>query len=100
MTGKNCPEDVTADERQLAKPCNFGLLYRMGNRGFYNYLRINFVPDVTFEEACELRARFFAGYPDMARWLRTQRPVVVFWTYAGIMPTPWLSWPNRFARTR
>ena len=68
MTGKNRPEDVTKDERQLAKPCNFGLLYRMGNRGFYNYLRVNFVPDITFEEACELRARFFAGYPDMARW--------------------------------
>ena len=68
MTGKNRPEDVTEDERQLAKPCNFGLLYRMGNRGFYNYLRVNFVPDITFEEACELKARFFAGYPDMARW--------------------------------
>ena len=68
MTGKNRPEDVTKDERQLAKPCNFGLLYRMGNRGFYNYLRVNFVPDITFENACELRARFFAGYPDMARW--------------------------------
>ena len=68
MTGKNRPEDVTEDERQLAKPCNFGLLYRMGNRGFYNYLRVNFVPDITFEEACDLRARFFAGYPDMARW--------------------------------
>jgi DNA polymerase I-like protein with 3'-5' exonuclease and polymerase domains len=68
MTGKNRPEDVTKDERQLAKPCNFGLLYRMGNRGFYNYLRVNFVPDITFENACELRARFFVGYPDMARW--------------------------------
>jgi DNA polymerase-1 len=68
MTGKNRPEDVTKDERQLAKPCNFGLLYRMGNRGFYNYLRVNFVSDITFENACELRARFFAGYPDMAQW--------------------------------
>jgi DNA polymerase I len=68
MTGKNRPEDITEDERQLAKPCNFGLLYRMGNRGFYKYLRVNFAPDITFEEACELRARFFAGYPDMARW--------------------------------
>jgi DNA polymerase-1 len=46
MTGKNRPEDVTQDERQLAKPCNFGLLYLMGNRGFYRYLRINFVPDI------------------------------------------------------
>jgi DNA polymerase I len=68
MTGKNRPEDVTKDERQLAKPCNFGLLYLMGNKGFYNYLRVNFVPDITFEHACELKARFFAGYPDMARW--------------------------------
>ena len=68
MTGKLGSRDVTDDERQLAKPCNFGLLYRMGNKGFYNYLRVNFVPDITFEQACELKAQFFAGYPDMARW--------------------------------
>ena len=68
MTGKNSPQDVTEDERQLAKPCNFGLLYRMGDNGFYNYLRANFVPDITFDRACELRAQFFAGYPDLARW--------------------------------
>ena len=55
MTGKNSPQDVTEDERQLAKPCNFGLLYRMGDNGFYNYLRANFVPDITFEAACDLR---------------------------------------------
>ena len=40
----------------------------MGDNGFYNYLRANFVPDITFEAACELRRNFFAGYPDMARW--------------------------------
>ena len=68
MSGKNRPEDISKDERQLAKPANFGLLYLMGNRGFYRYLRINFVPDITFEEACDLRARFFAGYPDMEQW--------------------------------
>ena len=68
MTGKNRPQDVTEDERQLAKPCNFGLLYRMGDNGFYNYLRANFAPDVAFEAACDLRRNFFAGYPDMARW--------------------------------
>jgi DNA polymerase-1 len=70
MTGKNRPEDVTPAERQMAKPCNFGLLYLMGNTGFYNYLRANFMPDVTFDEACDLKAKFFAGYPDMARWQR------------------------------
>jgi DNA polymerase I len=40
----------------------------MGKRGFYNYLRVNYVPDITFEHACELRDLFFAGYPDLARW--------------------------------
>jgi DNA polymerase I-like protein with 3'-5' exonuclease and polymerase domains len=68
MTGKADPADATPEERELAKPCNFGLLYRMGNNGFFNYLRANFVPDITYSEACELRARFFAAYPDMARW--------------------------------
>jgi DNA polymerase I len=70
MTGKNRPEDITDDERQLAKPCNFGLLYLMGNNSFFVYLRVNFVPDISFEAACELKARFFAGYPDMERWQR------------------------------
>lgn len=68
MTGNRRAQDVTEDERQLAKPCNFGLLYRMGDYGFYNYLCTNFVPDITFERACELKAQFFAGYPDLARW--------------------------------
>ena len=68
MTGKSDPKDVTPAERQMAKPCNFGLLYRMGNNGFYNYLRANFIPDVTFEQACDFKAKFFAGYPDMAKW--------------------------------
>ena len=63
MTGKNSPQDVTEEERQLAKPCNFGLLYRMGDNGFYNYLRANFVPDITFEEACELKARVLRRLP-------------------------------------
>jgi DNA polymerase I len=68
MTGKNRPEDITKEERQLAKPSNFGLLFRMGDRGFYKYLRVNYVPDITFDEACELKAKFFSAYSDMARW--------------------------------
>ena len=68
MTGKLNPQDVTEDERQLAKACNFGLLYRMGDNGFYNYVRANFVPDITFERTCELKAQFFDSYPDLARW--------------------------------
>jgi DNA polymerase-1 len=65
MTGK---EDVTPEEREMAKPCNFGLLYRMGDRSFYNYLCAEFQLDITYAEACDMRAKFFQGYPDMARW--------------------------------
>ena len=68
MTGKNRPEDITPEERQMAKPCNFGLLYRMGNRGFYNYLRVGYQPHITYTDACNMRARFFEGYPDLAAW--------------------------------
>jgi DNA polymerase I-like protein with 3'-5' exonuclease and polymerase domains len=87
MTGKADPADVTPQERELAKPCNFGLLYRMGNNGFFNYLRACFVPDITYGEACELRARFFVAYPDMARWqdeyARRSREVGYTQTVAG-----------------
>jgi len=68
MTGKTLPEDVTPEERHAAKPCNFGLLYRMGERGFFNYLRTSFEPGITYEEACRRRDLFFSGYPDLARW--------------------------------
>jgi DNA polymerase-1 len=40
----------------------------MGDSGFYNYLRANIVPDISFERACELKARFFTGYPDLEQW--------------------------------
>src|SRR6516165_10858615 len=59
MTGK---EDVTPEEREMAKPCNFGLLYRMGDHSFYNYLCAEFQLDITYAEACDMRARFFQGY--------------------------------------
>ena len=63
MTGKHSPQDVTEDERQLAKPCNFGLLYRMGDNGFYNYLRANFVPDMTFEAGLRFEKKLLRRLP-------------------------------------
>jgi DNA polymerase-1 len=68
MIGKNRPEDVTPEERRMAKPCNFGLLYRMGDQAFYNYLRAEVQTNISYDEACDMRARFFQGYPDLARW--------------------------------
>ena len=72
MTGKQYKNEVTAAERQAAKPCNFGLLYRMGERGFHSYLKANAaavgLPEVTFDEACARRTAFLEGYPDLVVW--------------------------------
>lgn len=57
MTGKDRAEDITPKERQMAKPCNFGLLYRMGDRSFCNYIRAGYRPNITYAAACDLRAR-------------------------------------------
>jgi hypothetical protein len=65
MTGKIRPEDVTLEERQTAKPCNFGLLYKMGNRGFYNYIRAGYQPNIKADgttAAVLVRVRRLGGY--------------------------------------
>ena len=66
--GKDRPECVQSEEGKMEKPRNFGVLYRMGNRGFYNYMRAGFQPTISYAEACNLRSRFFDGYPDLAAW--------------------------------
>jgi DNA polymerase-1 len=61
-------EDVTADDRQLAKSANFGLLYGMGWRGYQAYARTEFGLTFTDVEARDLRAAFFRAYPGLADW--------------------------------
>jgi DNA polymerase-1 len=61
-------EDVTGDDRQLAKSANFGLLYGMGWRGYQAYARTEFGLTFTDASASELRAAFFRAYPGLADW--------------------------------
>jgi DNA polymerase-1 len=60
--------DVTKQHRQLAKACNFGLLYGMGARGFRQYAKSQYGVDLTEEEACRYRDAFFENYPGLAAW--------------------------------
>jgi DNA polymerase-1 len=62
--------DVTANDRQLAKSANFGLLYGMGWRGYQAYAKTEFGLTFTDAEAQELRAAFFRAYPGLADWHR------------------------------
>jgi DNA polymerase-1 len=63
-------EDVTKDDRQLAKALNFGLLYGMGASGFRKHARSEYGLDLTDEQATAYRAAFFRTYRGLAAWHR------------------------------
>lgn len=56
------------DERQQAKPTNFGLLYRMGAEGLYNYGISNYGLSWVPEEAAQARHAWFELYPEFRLW--------------------------------
>jgi DNA polymerase I-like protein with 3'-5' exonuclease and polymerase domains len=63
-------EDVTKEDRQIAKSANFGLLYGMGAKGYCAYARTQYGLDMTQEQAAEYRRLFFAAYPGLSAWHR------------------------------
>jgi DNA polymerase I-like protein with 3'-5' exonuclease and polymerase domains len=63
-------EDVTGDDRQLAKAVNFGFEYGQRAKGFRTYARTKYGIDLSLEEAAELREKFFTRYTGLARWHR------------------------------
>ncbi len=67
MLGK---QDVTKQDRQLAKALNFGLLYGMGAAGLRNYAKTEYGVELTEEQAQGYRAAFFKTYPGLAAWHR------------------------------
>jgi DNA polymerase-1 len=70
LTGR---EDVSKDERKLAKAVNFGLLYGMGTQGLQSYAQRNYGVEMSFEEAALYRRRFFETYPGLKRWHDDER---------------------------
>ncbi len=61
-------EEVTKDQRQAAKPVNFGLLYGQGYRGLARYAKATFGVDMTENDALLAREAFFKAYPDLRHW--------------------------------
>ncbi len=62
------PEAVTKDDRQLAKSCNFGLLYGQTAPGLVRYAKTAYGVTLTEQEAEHIRRRFFRAYEGLARW--------------------------------
>jgi DNA polymerase-1 len=61
-------ENVSKQDRQLAKALNFGLLYGMGVEGFQKYALSDYGLDLSEVEARRYRDAFFASYPGLAAW--------------------------------
>ncbi|MEW5934682.1 MAG: DNA polymerase, partial [Bacillota bacterium] len=65
-------EEVTAEERQAAKACGFGLIYGMTAETLRLYAETSYGVKMTPEEAEAAREAFFRAYPAVAAWHRRQ----------------------------
>ena len=61
--------DVTKEQRQQAKACNFGLEYGSGARGLVAYFATMGL-FITMRQGEEFRSKWLAAYPAFARWHR------------------------------
>jgi DNA polymerase I-like protein with 3'-5' exonuclease and polymerase domains len=66
------PEEVTKQERQLAKAVNFGLLYGQGAKGLKDYASSSYGVEISEEEARQYREAWFKAYPTFASWHRVE----------------------------
>jgi DNA polymerase-1 len=70
MTGK---EEVSKEERKLAKPVNFGLIYGLSAASLRRKAKAEYGLDLTPADAERYRQAFLAGYPGVADWHRRLR---------------------------
>src|SRR5262245_18863054 len=61
-------EEVTKEDRQLAKAINFGLIYGMSAGGFRRHAKGEYGLDLTEQQADDYRSAFFRAYPGLAAW--------------------------------
>ena len=63
-------EEVTKEQRQMAKAVNFGLLYGQGAKGLARYAKSSYGVDMSEEEAEKARKAFFKTYRGLREWQR------------------------------
>ena len=61
--------EVTKEQRQIAKSANFGLLYGSGAKGLRNYAATMGI-QMDLAEAAEIREKFHAAYKGISAWQR------------------------------
>ncbi len=61
-------EQITKNERQQAKPANFGFLYGMQAEKFVLYAMTGYGVKLTLDQSKEFRQRFFDEYTGLQEW--------------------------------
>lgn len=69
LTGKALG-DVTHEDRRLAKPINFGLMYGMGAEKLVLYAMVNYGVALTLPMAASFRDKYFRAYANVRKWHR------------------------------
>ncbi len=94
VTGKS---SITKDERQVAKACNFGLIYGMGSEGLRTYAKTSYGVNMTETEAKTFRDAFFHRYAGIKAWHEKQQRASEICTMGGRV---WRDIPDRQYRNR
>lgn len=79
ITGK---DEVTKEERSLAKGVNFGFVYGMGAAHFQKYLSSVYSIEVSLEYSEKVRNQFFETFKELPRWYRKQKEFAL--EYGGV----------------
>jgi DNA polymerase I len=66
-------EEISKDDRKLAKAVNFGLLYGMGAKGLQSYTLTSYGIKMSLEEISLYRRRYFETYPGLKSWHDNER---------------------------
>ncbi|MSR55153.1 MAG: DUF3987 domain-containing protein [Gemmataceae bacterium] len=79
LTAKNVLgiQEVTKNDRQLAKAINFGLLYGMGSKAFKDYAKTTYSVELTEAQAGKYRDAFFNTYTGLKRWHRSIKNITI-----------------------
>jgi DNA polymerase I len=67
LTGR---QEITKQERHLAKPINFGLIYGLGVASLRTKAKAEYGVEMSRAEAERYRNAFFKGWPGIVRWHR------------------------------
>lgn len=67
ITGKPY-EEITKEERKLAKAINFGLIYGISPKSLMEYAVNNYGVEITLKEAKEFHEKFFQYYKSFKQW--------------------------------